>query len=311
MFARNFLSLCVIFLLSCEKTQVNKQVFEKKHEQIEYIFSSKFVSPKLVWINPNQPLNNNIKPAIFYTPHQDDETLGMGASIAEHVRVGRPVYVVLYSTGSLTGAFEVLNGVDSNGQVVECGYHNLVHNFNLSIQDFVFARNLEFIAACKALGVHKVFISNNGLGYDETVGLANMTFQYKELIHYFENLYPNASHKLMSGNCDQTPFGTRHLCHRAAAEAVHEIYQTGQISDFRLYRDYVFYFPEINRNADWIKQVIQVDKEKRQNALDEYGLFLPQNGRYAIGYEHSVYELFDNSYNSNWEYIDFPYNYCQ
>src|ERR1035437_1374650 len=37
--------------------------------------------------------------AYFFTPHQDDETLSMGAAIKEHVAAGRKVYVVLLTDG--------------------------------------------------------------------------------------------------------------------------------------------------------------------------------------------------------------------
>lgn len=38
-------------------------------------------------------------PAIFYSPHQDDEAIAMGGAIYEHVSVGRPVYLVLLTNG--------------------------------------------------------------------------------------------------------------------------------------------------------------------------------------------------------------------
>lgn len=38
-------------------------------------------------------------PAIFYTPHQDDESLGMAGAIVEHIEAGRPVFLVLLTDG--------------------------------------------------------------------------------------------------------------------------------------------------------------------------------------------------------------------
>ena len=38
-------------------------------------------------------------PVVFFTPHQDDEVLSMGAAIREHVLAGRQVWVVLLTDG--------------------------------------------------------------------------------------------------------------------------------------------------------------------------------------------------------------------
>jgi hypothetical protein len=42
-------------------------------------------------------------PAIFLSPHQDDESLTMGAAIRDHVLAGRTVYVVLLTDGGSSG----------------------------------------------------------------------------------------------------------------------------------------------------------------------------------------------------------------
>lgn len=45
------------------------------------------------------PASATLGPAVFFTPHQDDETLFMGAAIVQHIRAGRKVYVVLLTDG--------------------------------------------------------------------------------------------------------------------------------------------------------------------------------------------------------------------
>src|SRR5260221_6150791 len=74
------------------------------------------VLPALVWKNPTKPSINS--PVIFYSPHQDDETLAMGASIAECIRIGKPVYVVLFTNGASSAALLSLNGI------TPCRYHH-------------------------------------------------------------------------------------------------------------------------------------------------------------------------------------------
>ncbi|MFA4923649.1 MAG: PIG-L family deacetylase [Ignavibacteriaceae bacterium] len=117
----------------------------------QYVPNSILDNPIIVWQAEAQPISS--WPAIFYSPHQDDETLGMGASIAEHVRAGRAVYVVLLSNGANSG---MLTYIQQN------------YNPNATMQDVINARNNEFIAACIALGVHRVYITHVGVGYDES-----------------------------------------------------------------------------------------------------------------------------------------------
>ena len=255
--------------------------------------------PALIWESKKQPNAFNAPPAIFYTPHQDDETLAMGSSIAESVRKGHPVYVVLLTNGDNPSTNAILNGT------TKCEFHNTNHNFNLSNQDFINARNAEFLAACKALGVHKVFISNNGKGFDETIGLENLNLKFFETISFFSSQYTLASHHSISGNCD--PYnkkGDRMNAHRACANALQLLYNLDSTKNIYLYKDYVYYFPKEERTASFIKKNKKRDTKKKHKAFEEYNLFDPTKGRYAIGYQHSVWELFNNSYSSEYEYID-------
>jgi hypothetical protein len=299
--------LCILMLFSFSKKstseiQIKKTSLSKK--QITTLIKEEY--PQLVW-ESQVPLKNKHKsPALFYTPHQDDETLGMGASIAEAVRKGHPVFVVLMTNGKNEGIKNLLNG----NQV--CEYHHEKHSFNLTDNEVIAARNAEFIAACKTLGVHKIFIANNGLGYDETIGLDSMSTNFFKTIEYFHLLYPNASHHTINGNCD--PYNTKGdkmNAHRACANALNLIYSKNYTKNILLYKDYVYYFPKEERTATFIKKVHRKDLKKRQKACDEYNLYNPALGRYAIGYQHSVWQLFNESYSSEFEYIDLISTECK
>ncbi|MCT2277985.1 PIG-L family deacetylase [Micromonospora chalcea] len=50
------------------------------------------------------------RPVIFAIPHPDDETLGAGVAIAEHVAAGRDVHVLLMTRGTSSGALDKVNG---------------------------------------------------------------------------------------------------------------------------------------------------------------------------------------------------------
>lgn len=87
---------------------------------------------------------------LVLVPHQDDETLSMGAMIAEHVAVNGPetVGVVLFTTGESSGVRRVLREV---GYVPAGG--SRVERVALSRRQFVASRDAEFYAACTRLGV--------------------------------------------------------------------------------------------------------------------------------------------------------------
>ncbi len=302
----------LIISYSCKNKIVNhKPIFIKtiKSEITkQYQLNNENASPFLVWSSKKQPNPSTLPPVIFYSPHQDDETIGMGASIAEHVRIGRPVYVVLFTNGASSSAIDILNGKE------KCSFHKAFHHFNLTLEDFINARNNEFIAACKKLGVHRVYIANNGKGFDESMGLKNMIIRFKKLILYFQNQYPNISHKLVSGNSDYSRSGencniySKSDAHRAGDIAVNKLYNLGVVKDVRLYKIYIFSscYKESERTSNWEKPISNSDLLRKQKACKEYKFYKPEEGRYAIGYYHSVWEYFSNTYSSKYEYIMYP-----
>lgn len=94
------------------------------------------------------------RPVVFYSPHQDDETLFMGQVIAHHALAGREVHVVLCSNGASSGARAEINGEVSDGTYWK-GYHYPAREgyTPLSLDTFSEARTREFVAACAQLGV--------------------------------------------------------------------------------------------------------------------------------------------------------------
>src|SRR5688572_2974061 len=96
-------------------------------------------------------------PAIFYTPHQDDEAIAMAGAIAEHKSAGRPVYLVLLTDGHPSVRMqEMLNGER------RCPWHNTFHTFRLTIDQMIWARTIELLESARQLGVDRVFIAETG-----------------------------------------------------------------------------------------------------------------------------------------------------
>lgn len=141
-------------------------------------------------------------PAIFFSPHQDDETLSMGASIVQHVRSGREVIVVLMCDGSGSGVGKVYPSRDV----------------------FVAERDREFKAAVKALGAEAVIRSDRVPDTHLTVEWA------KSVIEEYYEEYPDASFKTMSDK-DRTNPESAESDHYLLGQALRE---TG-IKDARYY----------------------------------------------------------------------------
>jgi LmbE family N-acetylglucosaminyl deacetylase len=94
------------------------------------------------------------RPIVFYSPHQDDETLFMGQIIAHHVLAGRQVHVVLGCNGALSNVRANLNGSTLDTDFWDGWHYPAREGYEpLSLDDFGLARTREFLAALAQLGV--------------------------------------------------------------------------------------------------------------------------------------------------------------
>lgn len=106
---------------------------------------SQRLAPSLV-----RPAAGDSVPAIFFSPHQDDEVLQMGVEIVRHVGAGRPVTVIGVGDGTASRALDVLNGHAA------CGFHGYRHavsDMPLTAAEMGAARTSEQVSAVSALGV--------------------------------------------------------------------------------------------------------------------------------------------------------------
>jgi hypothetical protein len=153
---------------------------------------------------------------------------------------------------------------------------------------------MEFVASARRLDVDRVFMVNDGQGLDLGMSYNKLVDCVKQTIKRFEHLYPGASHNLVSGNLDRLPRGSAtvtNAIHQACWDAAIKL--NGKISDFRFYRVYVYWKDRADREWQLCKQT----------ALNEYKLFSPEAGRFAVGY-HSVRQLIDAAAADSKEYLD-------
>ncbi|MBP2473894.1 LmbE family N-acetylglucosaminyl deacetylase [Crossiella equi] len=239
-------------------------------------------------------------PAIFYAPHQDDESIAMAGAIREHKDAGRPVHLVLLSRGENGGLIDVLNG--NCGLGADCPSGDPGHRVALTLDDVVAARTAEFTAAAHALGVDSVTVLDHPdsawTDYDGFVAHVRAT------IRDFERRYPGASHKLVSGRRDTihgqdpTEPNKTHAACRDAAESLR-----GEISDFRFYWVYGYTYPPELRTAHHVLDLTPRWLARKRAALAQYRVWDPARGRYALGY-HSVRFMIDPAAQDPHEYVD-------
>lgn len=254
------------------------------------------------------------RPAIFYVPHADDDAIAMAAAIAEHKSAGRPVYMVLVSSGNNNGLLDIMNGKALCPLRVLWRDHPKYHHFNMTNDELDKLRNEEFASSAQAMGVDKVFFGKDGKtipeelfysDYDEAVR------QVEDIIYSFETLYPGASHKLISGNRDYI-FDGRHWLLNQTHEALYFAAvnfhnYTPSVTDIAFYRAYVYRNPKGNQEidkSDYIFKNIAEWQAIKQNALNCYKDYNPNESKYALGY-HSIPDLINSAYTNQYTYVDF------
>lgn len=217
-------------------------------------------------------------PAIFFLPHQDDETLSMGVAITQHLDAGREVIAVLYTDGAGSIAQKILNG--ETGSSWWGGTHNPVaEGYNhIDNQRFSDARTNELKSALMQLGVKPANIHIRNLTSDGTLTLDEV----KSLVMEYAQKYPGSSYKAMSQHDGS-------LSHSISGQALVDLYNQKAITDVRLY---------VSRN-DWnrVKVGSTVTANTSQafrvkKAAFVYQAWNPAVGSFAIGY-HSVSPQFN------------------
>jgi LmbE family N-acetylglucosaminyl deacetylase len=239
------------------------------------------------------------RPAIFYSPHQDDEAIAMAGAIREQKDAGRTVYLVLLTNGVNSGLLDIMNGS------ARCDWHETGHHFGLSMEQMISARTNEFRASAKVLGVDEIFAEPRDLLDDtepyQPTAYRGFVAKVADVIRRFEAKFPGASHNLVSGCLDPLRNGNPNETHLACWDAALSL--RGQISDFRFYRVYAYLWPEKQRCAAVTVDLKPEWVTAKREALGQYELFAPESGRYALGY-HSFKDLIDKALRDNHEYYD-------
>lgn len=217
---------------------------------------------------------------VFYSQHQDDETLFAGSAIVDAIEaVGKEnVYIVLITDGNESGVFS------------SSRYSNLT--FKQKIQ----LRNNEFNAAVNRLGIlneNIVYLNQPENGIDKNVVINQML--------YFEKNLGSVTHITHSYQYDY------HEQHLTTGRLLYSLYKEGLISDCRFFARKEFIHDRTNKLL--VESVADNSDERNKvlGAIDEYKLDRGDMIREAIGYK-SVKKLFDELYSDKFvtSYLHYP-----
>ena len=220
---------------------------------------------------------------LYFAPHQDDELIVLGVDLCRSTRAqADSTHVYLCTDGSASGVRKSL----CNG-ACDCTLHQEPHYFQLSVGEFIAARDREYWLSCAAMGVpeENIHISplrqrDQGLTFDaaEQIILDALAQVPAGESISVRTLSPCYAHRKQQDD------------HRNLGLAAQKLFQEGKFQELVLILEYEAmadcgkYFPQV----DFTKiQADPDDLEKLTAAAAAYRRWDPEAGFYAVGY-HSV-----------------------
>lgn len=154
---------------------------------------------------------------IYFSAHQDDETLEDFGGILQDLRTGKEVHVVLCSDGSASGIYKQL----------------LQEGHDLTIEEFTALRDIEFTNALVSLGVpeENVHIPDDRL-QDGT--FPEERERLKDFVRYWVEQYPGAAVRTHSPKIEGIE---NHPDHTTVGDVCCELQDEGVIKELRLFID--------------------------------------------------------------------------
>ena len=206
---------------------------------------------------------------LYFSAHQDDETLEDFGGILQDLRCGKEVHVVLCSDGSASGIYK---------QLLEEGY-------DLTLEEFVAIRDAEFTNSLISLGVPA---ENIHIPEDR---LADGTFpeekaRLKAFVKYWVEQYPKAAVRTHSPKLGDVE---NHPDHTTLGDVCCELQDEGVIKKLRLFVD-KWHIDEY-RAVEGVTldvlpaygKLIRKEPERLSGAVKAYSDINIQEGKYGIG----------------------------
>lgn len=221
-----------------------------------------------------------IQYVFYFSPHQDDELLNLGAAMCKDIDAGYEVFCVLCTDGGASGARLLI------GDGGCCQWHEGRHGYSMDRASFSAARDREFTESCRALGVKKdhILIPKNRMADGgSTVEGA------KQIMRDAIKDYPPERTAVKT----LAPVDWQHqnADHTALAHAALQLREEGGCALVEEYLETIL-FPAPEGTA--IPETVTPDEAQRKRLLTAAGSYCrwqPEEGRFAVGF-HSVADEF-------------------
>jgi LmbE family N-acetylglucosaminyl deacetylase len=226
---------------------------------------------------------------LYFSPHQDDELLTMGVDISRTCLLpNKEVHVILCTDGSKSPARQRLN----SGKL--CKIHNQAHNYNLSEEEFIKARDCEFISSCKSLGV----LPKNIHIYEKRAVDGSLSVEYaKGIIKHFVSIYGKETEVRIGapfrfGKYQHEDHYNLGLAAKLLLKEKFFVKTKFFIEPYHLPKGlrkiFISLFYSIKR-----EEISDQIKEKIEKAIQlSYTYWNPEEKKYAVGY-HCVTDIFE------------------
>lgn len=221
--------------------------------------------------------------AIYVNPHQDDETLSMGAQLAKDITAGKEVYILQFTRGDLTKALIPINERLKNEGYPEINRTQLGE-----------ARTREMTAGLVAAGLP----AENVIQYPYNEKQAT-TEQIAKDIETFVAKFPGRTIQLRSLIADlryDVSAGNYDHTNTENAAKLFMLNNPGRVTSYRQFlgswkasypAGYVRMYTNPQETANWHKMI------------DAFGVWDPANGRYRVGYysiESAFHQVKENGF---------------
>ena len=218
---------------------------------------------------------------LYFVAHQDDELLNTGVLLSDEAEIyPDDTYVILCTDGGGSGVINVL------GDGKDCWLHKGAHLYPLTREEFSRARDREFTESCRLLGVKaENIIIHESRGLDGSLSVEAAESIITDVLSRFSE-----EKEFRIRAVSSLFIGRQNPDHRAIALSCERLFEKGLFSEMLLVTDSCFegdcreLFPDIQ-----FRKKIASEKgfEKIKAAASCYGIWEPENGRFAIGW-HSV-----------------------
>lgn len=216
----------------------------------------------------------------YFSPHQDDELLNLGAAMCRDIDAGHQVFCVLCTDGGASGARRMLG----DGGV--CHWHGGRHDFPMDVPAFSAARDLEFTESCRRMGLPDDHI----LLPDDRAGDGQLTEDHAlRLMRQAVSRFP--VEQVAVKTLSEVTWRHQNPDHTAVARAALRLYREGGCASLTEYLETILYpAPE---ELPVMETVLPTPAQRKRllNAAEIYCRWQPEEERFAVGF-HSVADEF-------------------